>query len=53
MQTRARSNPRAAARRGGALGQANLGFSVFLELQRRAETCRDQWSRPEAEENNA
>ena len=27
MQTRARSNPRAAVRRGGALGQAHLGFS--------------------------
>jgi hypothetical protein len=35
MQTRARSNPRAAARRGWSRGQANLGFSVFFELRRR------------------
>jgi hypothetical protein len=48
MQTRARSNPRAAARRGGALGQANLGFSVFLELQRRG-----LLGRRNAEDNNA
>jgi hypothetical protein len=32
MQTRARSNARAAARRGWSPGQTNLGFSVFLEL---------------------
>jgi hypothetical protein len=48
MQTRARSNPRAAVRRGGALGQAHLGFSVFLELQRRG-----LLGRRNAEDNNA
>jgi hypothetical protein len=32
MQTRARSNARAAARRGWSPGQTNLGFSVFVEL---------------------
>jgi hypothetical protein len=32
MQTRARSNPRAAARRGWSPGQTNMGLSVFAEL---------------------
>ena len=48
MQTRARSNPRAAVRRGCSLGQAHLGFSVLLELQRRG-----LLGRRNAEDNNA
>ncbi len=53
MQTRARSNARVAARRGWSPGQAHLGFSVFVELQRRAETCRGLCGRRDEKENNA